>query len=183
MTDTDTINDKETHLQETPQASVLRDHSPPNEVSELDAPDVGMLPPMRLALFLIAGITLDWLIPINFGSGWGWLGLVLIIAALGFGKWAIQCFKAAGTNVPPNKPALMIVTDGPFQYTRNPMYISMLSLYAGTAMLADAPLMLLLTAGLWYVLDRQVIAKEEAYLGAKFGEPYMRYKAKVRRWV
>ena len=44
-----------------------------------DAPSAGMLPPMRLALFIAGGITLDWLIPINFGHWWGAFGLVLLI--------------------------------------------------------------------------------------------------------
>lgn len=147
-----------------------------------DAPEVGMLPPMRFALFLAGGIVLDWLIPINFGSSWGWFGLMLVIAALGFGKWAISMFKKAGTNVPPNKPAHAIVQGGPFKYTRNPMYLSFVVMYVGLAMLADAPLMLFLTLGLWYVLDTQVIEKEEAYLTEKFGDEYLSYCDKVRRW-
>ncbi len=148
-----------------------------------DAPEVGMLPPMRFALFLAGGIVLDWIIPINFGHGWGWLGLILVIGALAFGKWAIETFKKAGTNVPPNKPAIKIVTDGPFKYSRNPMYLCFLVMYVGLAMLADAPLMLFLTGGLWYVLDQQVIEKEEEYLTAKFGDRYLSYCDRVRRWI
>ena len=147
-----------------------------------DTPEVGMLPPMRLALFLVAGITLDWVIPINLGHGWGWLGLALVIGSLAYGKWAIETFKKAGTNVPPNKPAIMLGTDGPFEYSRNPMYMSMVVMYFGVAMLADAPVMLLLSFALWAVLDRQVIVKEEEYMEAKFGEDYVLYKQKVSRW-
>ena len=149
----------------------------------LDAPSTGMLPPMRLVLFLVGGIALDWIIPINFGHWWGVIGLVLVIGAVAFGKWAIETFKKAGTNVPPNLPATALVTDGPFKYSRNPMYLSMLILYAGVAMMADAPLMLLLTLGLWYVLETQVIAHEEEYMDAKFGDDYEAYKTQVDRWL
>lgn len=148
-----------------------------------DAPSAGMLPPMRLALFIAGGITLDWLIPINFGHWWGAFGLVLLIAALVIAKWAIETFKKAGTNVPPNKPATVIVQDGPFKYSRNPMYFSFVMGYAGLAMLADAPLMLLMAVGLWFMLDRMVIEPEEEYLTAKFGEEYELYQEQVRRWV
>jgi protein-S-isoprenylcysteine O-methyltransferase Ste14 len=107
----------------------------------------------------------------------------MVIGALAFAKWAIKTFKEAGTNVPPNMPATTIVTTGPFKYSRNPMYLSMLVLYAGMAMLADAPLMLLLTGGLFAVLNNKVIKAEESYLEAKFGEDYLAYKARVHRWI
>lgn len=149
-----------------------------------DAPATGMLPPMRLVLFIVGGLVLDWLIPLGLGHGWGWLGLFFIGGALALGKWAINTFDKAGTNVPPNKPALAVVTDGPFKYTRNPMYLSMVVLYAGLAMVADAPLMLLLlTPALWYVLDSQVIEAEEEYMDDKFGEKYNLYRDSVRRWI
>lgn len=157
----------------------IETESPPKE----DAPEVGMLPPMRFALFIAGGIVLDWLIPLNMGHGWGWLGLLLVIAALTVGKWAINTFKKAGTNVPPNKPAHSIVQGGPFKYSRNPMYLSFVVMYVGLAMLADAPLMLFLSIGLWYVLDNMVIEKEEEYLTAKFGDEYLTYCDKVRRWI
>lgn len=153
------------------------------EETKKDAPDVKMLPPMMLALFMVGGIALDWLIPLNWGHGWGWLGLIMVVGALAFAKWAIKTFEEAGTNVPPNMPATTIVTGGPFKYSRNPMYLSMIVLYAGVAMLADAPLMLLLTVGLWYVLDNKVIKAEEAYLEVKFGEEYTAYKERTQRWI
>ncbi|MBI1301369.1 MAG: isoprenylcysteine carboxylmethyltransferase family protein [Alphaproteobacteria bacterium] len=150
--------------------------------SSQDAPSVGMLPPMRFALFVIAGITLDWLLPLDFGPSWGWLGLFLVIAGMSLGYWAIQTFMKAGTNVPPNMPALKIVTDGPFQYTRNPMYIAFIAIYFGLALLADAPLMLVLTLAFWYDLNHNVIEAEEEYLTDKFGETYEQYKTTVGRW-
>lgn len=153
------------------------------ENGKSDIPVTGMLPPMILALFLTGGIALDWLIPLNLGHGWGWLGLIMVAGALAFAKWAINTFKTAGTNVPPNLPVTVIVTEGPFKYSRNPMYLSMLVLYAGVALLADAPLMLLLTAGLWAVLNNKVIKAEEAYLEAKFGDEYTDYKERTYRWI
>ena len=154
-----------------------------SEEPKKDAPDVKMLPPMMLALFMVGGIALDWLIPMNWGHGWGWFGLVLVIGALAFAKWAIKTFEAAGTNVPPNMPATAIVTDGPFKYSRNPMYLSMVVLYLGVAMLADAPVMLLLAVALFAVLNNKVIKAEEDYLEAKFGDEYRAYKERTYRWV
>lgn len=149
---------------------------------ENDKPSVGMLPPMRLALFIMAGITLDWLLPMDLGAGWGWLGLILLAGGLSFGYWAIQTFHKHETNVPPNMPALKIVSDGPFQYTRNPMYVAMICAYIGVSLLADAPLMLVLTLAFWYDLNNNVIEAEEEYLSEKFGETYESYKTTVGRW-
>ncbi len=152
-------------------------------VEKPDVPDVKMLPPMILVLFLAGGIVLDWLFPFNWGHMWGGLGLILLVSAMGVAKWAINTLKAAGTNVPPNKPATVIVTEGPFQYSRNPIYLCFLVAYTGLAMLADAPVMLLLVPVLYFVLERMVIVPEEKYLTEKFDETYTDYAVNVRRWL
>lgn len=148
-----------------------------------DRPDVKILPPMLLCLFLAAGIVLDWIIPINFGHGWGWLGLLLLGGAFFVAKQAKDLFESAGTNLPPNQPTTAIVTEGPYQYSRNPIYLAFLVGYAGLGMLADAPAMLVLAGGLFFVLEQQVIEPEEKYLAAKFGDEYLKYKESVPRWL
>lgn len=154
-----------------------------NAPAKADAPDVKMLPPMVVLLFVSAGIILDWLFPFNWGHMWGGLGLILFIAAVICAKWSINVMKAAGTNVPPNQPATVIVSEGPFQFSRNPIYLSFLVAYAGLAMMADAPVMLLLIPALYFALERMAIVPEEAYLEEKFGDEYLGYKNSVRRWV
>ncbi|MCB1652379.1 MAG: isoprenylcysteine carboxylmethyltransferase family protein [Alphaproteobacteria bacterium] len=149
----------------------------------LDHPDIPMIPPTIFALFLIAGITLDWLVPINFGRAWGGIGLLMVAGGLGCIVWCQKLFARAGTNINPEKPTLSIVTDGPYKYSRNPIYLCFLVIYAGLGMLADAPVMLVLLGGLYYVLDTYVIQREEAYLARKFGEEYSDYQDSVRRWV
>jgi protein-S-isoprenylcysteine O-methyltransferase Ste14 len=148
-----------------------------------DAPKVIMLPPTLLLLHICAGIILNWAIPMSFGHAWGWLGLLLVVLAFGITKWSKDVFKKAGTNVPPNQPALTIVKDGPYRFTRNPMYLCFLLVFTGLALLADAPMMMLLIFPLFYFLDQRVIVPEEEYLGAKFGDVYLDYKKQVRRWV
>ncbi len=136
-----------------------------------------------MLLFIMAGITLDWLIPMDFGHGWGALGLLLAAAGFGGVLYCKNMFTAAGTNISPDEPTLVLIEDGPYQYTRNPIYICFLALFAGLAMMADAPLMLLMTGGLWYVLDQKIVAREEEYLENKFGEDYVEYKHLRKRWL
>ena len=75
------------------------------------------------------------------------------------------------------------MTGGPFRYTRNPAYLGMAMIFAGVSCLANAlPAMLLLPAAL-LTIQRGVIEREERYLEREFGEEYLRYKARTRRWV
>ncbi len=148
-----------------------------------DAPDIIMLPPMLMVLFICAGVIVGWAMPVQLSHGWGWIGLVLVIAAFTLAEWGKRTFQKAGTNVAPNLPATTIVSDGPFQYTRNPMYFAFLMIYAGLAFLTGLPAMLLLIFPLFYILDQKVIVPEEEYLSEKFGEEYLEYKNQVRRWV
>jgi protein-S-isoprenylcysteine O-methyltransferase Ste14 len=96
---------------------------------------------------------------------------------------AEAAMKRAGTNIRPDQPTLAVVSDGPFRFTRNPLYLSLTGLYLGITLLADALWPLLLLVPVLVVLQWGVVAREERYLEAKFGEPYRAYKARVRRWV
>jgi protein-S-isoprenylcysteine O-methyltransferase Ste14 len=148
-----------------------------------DKPSVIMLPPVLMVLHITPGLALNWIFAGSMHHAWGWLGLLLIGAAMFLVQWSKQVFEEAGTPVPPNMPTTAIVTTGPYQYSRNPMYVNFLLWFAGLALLAGAPLMLFMLVPFWYILDRHVIVPEENYLGEKFGATYLDYKAKVRRWV
>ena len=89
----------------------------------------------------------------------------------------------AGTNVPPNKPTVTIVTGGPFRFTRNPLYLGGTLVYLGFAMVLGSVWLLWLFVPMVLVLRWGIIHREERYLEAKFGEVYLAYKARVRRWL
>jgi protein-S-isoprenylcysteine O-methyltransferase Ste14 len=84
--------------------------------------------------------------------------------------------------VNPYQPTTAIVTEGPYRFTRNPIYLSLAVLYAGLAVMANALWSLLLLA-VMLIIHYAVILPEERYLEQKFGEEYRSYKAKVRRWL
>jgi len=81
------------------------------------------------------------------------------------------------------KPTTALVTEGPFRYSRNPIYLALTLLYVGVALLINALWILLLVVPAVLVLRYGVIAREEAYLTRKFGEAYRQYMAQVRRWL
>jgi protein-S-isoprenylcysteine O-methyltransferase Ste14 len=90
--------------------------------------------------------------------------------------------KAAGTNVAPAKPALTIVRGGPFRFTRNPMYLALCLLQVALGFFLNDWFTLLFVVPLALILHYGVILREERYLTAKFGEPYLQLKRQVRRW-
>lgn len=96
---------------------------------------------------------------------------------------AAGLFRQLGTNVPPSQPTTLIATTGPYRWTRNPMYLGMALVYAGLAIGFDGPIALALLPLVLIAIQTQVIAREERYLEAKFGDDYRRYKAGVRRWL
>lgn len=155
----------------------------PEETPKVDAPDMAMFPPIIVLLHIVAGLVLNWVAQLSFGHAWGWIGLILLGGAFTVIHMAKSLFEEAETNVIPNMPTTSIVTTGVYKYTRNPMYVGFLLGFAGLAMVADAPLMLLLTVSLFFVLDRKVIEPEEEYLADKFGEDYLSYKESVQRWI
>ena len=91
--------------------------------------------------------------------------------------------KRAGTNIRPDQPTLAIVSDGPFRFTRNPLYLALTGLYLSVTLLVDALWPLLSLVPALAVLRWGVVAREERYLEVKFGEQYRAYKSRVRRWV
>lgn len=111
------------------------------------------------------------------------LGIALAVAAPSLAIWAARTLKAAGTNVNPARPALTIVRKGPFRFTRNPMYLALCLLQVALGLLLNDWGSLLFVIPLALLLHYGVILREEKYLEAKFGAPYLILKRKVRRWL
>jgi len=95
----------------------------------------------------------------------------------------MRTIEKAGTPIRTDRPVPRLVTDGPFRYTRNPGYLGLAMLYAGIAVLRNSLWAILLLPVVVYVIQREVIGREERYLERTFGEEYLAYKARVRRWV
>ena len=108
---------------------------------------------------------------------------ILIAVWLGLSASAVFLFRRAGTTPNPMQPTTAIVVHGPYRFTRNPMYVSLVALYVGVTLFVNSAWPLILLPAVVLLVQRQVIAREEAYLEAKFGEAYRAYKARVRRWI
>jgi protein-S-isoprenylcysteine O-methyltransferase Ste14 len=116
--------------------------------------------------------------PIDSGGG-----AICIVIWLALDGSAMLRFRSARTSMVPMKPSTALVTSGPYLATRNPMYVGMAFLYAGLALLLGVIWSLAFLPAVLLMVDRFVIAREERYLEAKFGEEYRAYKGRVRRWL
>jgi protein-S-isoprenylcysteine O-methyltransferase Ste14 len=110
--------------------------------------------------------------------GWGLLAIGVILAASG-----LLTFRRARTAIIPSHGASRLVTDGPYRYTRNPMYTGLTIVSVGAAALIDSAWPLIMLPVVLMALVRLVISREEAYLSDAFGAEYMAYQARVRRWL
>lgn len=150
-----------------------------------DTPNVLILPPLLFGGALLLGLLLHWIYPLYVLNPWiaRVLGAALLLASGGLAFAAERVMQRAGTNVRPDRPTLAIVSDGPFRFTRNPLYLALIGLYAGVTLLFNALWPLVLLIPTIVVLRLGVIAREERYLEAKFGDAYSAYKVRVRRWL
>jgi len=150
-----------------------------------DNPGIRVPPPLIYLLPLLVGLLLDRRSHVPFlprtaarSLGWSLLGGGILLS-----RWFLQTMREADAPVRTDRPVPRLSTEGPFRYSRNPGYLSLAMLYAGIAVLRNALWAILFLPLALYVIQREVIGREERYLERTFGEEYLAYKARVRRWV
>jgi protein-S-isoprenylcysteine O-methyltransferase Ste14 len=151
-----------------------------------DTAHVIVRPPLAWGLAVIAGLALNWLLPLAFLPAdlpAGWLGATVFVLALALAIGAIVTMTRAGSNVPTNRPTTTIVEKGPYRFTRNPIYLSMFLGLIGLSLAFDNPWLLMALVPFALVIRYGVVAREEAYLERKFGDVYRGYRSRVRRWL
>jgi protein-S-isoprenylcysteine O-methyltransferase Ste14 len=113
-------------------------------------------------------------------------GLAVLLGLSGFASsyWAMRTFSAAGTEIMPSSPSnKMLVTGGPFRFSRNPMYSGLVTatlgvaLYFGTLPFFAVPVLLFLLVNFVFV------PFEEEKMQRQFGNRFAEYRARVRRWL
>jgi protein-S-isoprenylcysteine O-methyltransferase Ste14 len=102
---------------------------------------------------------------------------------LGYRPCKDMTFRRAGTHINPGEPATTLVTTGPYRLSRNPGYLGMAFAYSGIAVLSGALWALALLLPTLFLIDRGVIRREERYLERTFGDEYLRYRSRTRRWI
>jgi protein-S-isoprenylcysteine O-methyltransferase Ste14 len=154
-------------------------------MSESPAPRVRVMPPVYLLVAIVVMAALDWLLP---GGGalpvpWRWLGLVPLIGGLLLGGLAASGFRKHQTTIKPGQVSNRLMIDGPYRLTRNPIYVGMVLVLAGVALLLGGLAEWFVVPVFIWLIARNVIPVEESMLEERFGQEYHDYRAKVRRWI
>ncbi|HEU4476122.1 MAG TPA: isoprenylcysteine carboxylmethyltransferase family protein [Methyloceanibacter sp.] len=153
-----------------------------------DAADVAIKPPFLFLGALALGCLLSLILPIPPGLAQpNTLALAagLTFVAIGFtlAALSVRRFQLAGTSVVPGEPSTALIVNGPYAFTRNPIYIGFVLAYFGLAIMLTSLWVLILLIPVWVILQRGVVEREESYLERQFDEPYRQYKARVPRWL
>ena len=150
-----------------------------------DNPGVLFPPPFIYLGWLAAGFGVDYFLPASLlpGAVRYSAGGVVIVLSLGLFFSAVRLFRKHGTSIRPDKPDTAILTEGPYRFTRNPIYLAISLLYLGISICADSPWSLAMIVPVLLIMNFLVIPREERYLARTFGEAYLAYKSTVRRWL
>lgn len=149
-------------------------------------PPFGIKPPL-IALALIAvGLVVHILFPVQvLVSGWVQFTVGLPVVALGI--FAIgasaRTFQRADTDDRFESPTSVIVSEGPYSFSRNPMYVGATVAFTGVALAVNTVWILVLVPVLLAYFWFGVVLREERYLQRRFGDAYVEYKSRVRRWL
>lgn len=144
-----------------------------------------IMPTSYFLLLLILLILFHFTLPIVkfYYSPYNYVGTVLILFGGFINLWTDSLMKKGETTVKPHlKPSNLIIS-GPFKFTRHPMYLGMLSILLGAAIIASSLVSFIFPLIYIVLMEVLFIPMEERNLVEVFGEDYSEYKKKVRKWI
>lgn len=111
------------------------------------------------------------------------IGIIFIVLGLAVSIWGSRKFATVGTNINTFDEPDILVTDGLYKYTRNPMYLGFSVALLGTSLIFGAISTFIILLAFIFITDRWYIQYEERMLSNEFGEEYEKYKKQTRRWL
>ncbi len=111
-----------------------------------------------------------------------WVGAALAMFGIVVANLAAVRLRNAGSGLVSDRPPGVLLTDGPFAWSRHPVYLGMLLLLAGEGVMLGTLGALLSWPALYFVLRHRFVAAEERELAATFGDAWQVYRRRVRRW-
>ena len=151
------------------------------------AAQVWFFPPYLVFLGLIISFLLEFLVYRNqiFDNSiiFRFLGIILTIAAILLFVKSVRIFNLRKEKLHPRSISTQIFKDGPFQFSRNPIYLTMFVLLIGVGLTLNSFWFLYSGLVVAIMIHYGVIIPEENYLEKEFGKDYLEYKKTVRRWL
>jgi len=144
-----------------------------------------VIPPVYLVVALLVMAALHLFLPVArfVEPPYSYLGAIPLVGGIVMAATASSAFRRAGTPVLPFERSTALVTTGLYRVTRNPMYLGMLLILAGVALLSGSASTLLPIPVFAWAIQRNFIVGEERFLEEIFGARYLDYKRQVRRWL
>ena len=144
-----------------------------------------LLPPVLAVVIAIAMSVAARVVPgpVIVPQPYNLLGLVLLVLGTVLALIAVSQFNRVGTNIPTFNEPTLLVTDGLYRWSRNPIYLGFAIFLTGLAVLLGSLVPFLGPVAFCVTADRWYIAFEEAALKQKFGERFDLYRRATRRWI
>ena len=134
---------------------------------------------------LIVSFVLHFVVPVVsiVSSPFNLIGLLPVVFGGVINIWADQLFKKRNTTVKPFSRASVMLLEGPFAWSRHPMYLGMVAILLGTSVLCGSLTSFLGPICFWLIIRLRFIPAEEQSMIETFGDDYIRYKSSVRSWI
>ncbi len=144
-----------------------------------------IIPPIYFIILSLLAIVSHFLFPIAkiIKAPYTYSGIILIILGLMMAKWVDSLFKKSKTTIMPYEIPTSLVTEGPFHISRQPIYLGMTFMLFGEAILLGSLITFIFPVIFIILMEKIFIPVEEKNLETAFGEKYLDYKKKVRRWI
>ena len=144
-----------------------------------------IMPPTFFFIFLMIAVLIHFVLPIlqliNYPLNWS--GLLFILAGGILNIWTDRLFKKNNTTVKPNETPTSLIKNGPFKFSRNPMYLGMEFLLIGVGLILGSVTSFVGAVLFPLTMELKFIRQEEKIMAEKFGDKFETYKKKVARWI
>ena len=143
------------------------------------------LPPTLLALAIAGMLALHFLLPLGrvVPFPWNCLGAPLILFGIIWNLWADRLFKRHRTTVKPHLQPTSLVSAGPFRLSRHPMYLGMIAIALGLAVVLGTLTAMLVALVFATLLAVKFVPMEERLMEQTFGDAWKDYRTRTRRWL
>jgi protein-S-isoprenylcysteine O-methyltransferase Ste14 len=143
-----------------------------------------ILPPVYFLTAILSMAALHFLLPIAriLPAGYS-SGGVLILIGMSLILWAVRLFFKAGTAIKPFAASTKMIVAGPYRWSRNPIYLGMVFILVGIGLALGTLAPFVIVPIFVWLIQKNIIAHEEAMLDKSFGAAYAEYKKRIRRWL
>ena len=145
----------------------------------------GPLPPTYFLIRLLLAIALHFVLPLTklINPPYSYAGVLLIGIGIWLNIWADCLFKVKNTTVKPFEKTTYFIQEGPFRFSRHPMYLGMVIILVGVAILLGSVSPFICPLSFFITISIFFIPQEEKTLEKTFGQDFINYKRRVRCWI